>query len=106
MPKTETILVITCFSLLLLVMPACREKPKNPVSEYGDSLINSYKGAQNAADQANLDALKAAVSAYRAEKERYPESLQEVGNMLRSPVDLSKYDYDPATGAVTLKPGK
>jgi hypothetical protein len=103
MPKAETLLMLACFSHLLFVMPAGKERPKNPVSEYGDSLINSYKGAQSAADQANLDALKAAVSAYRAANESYPKSLQEVGNMAGTQIDLSKYDYDPYTGTVTLK---
>ena len=102
----ETLLTLTCLSLLLFVVPACKEKPKNPVSEYGDALINSYKGAQSAADQANLDSLKTAVKAYRTTNESYPKSLQEVADMLNSPIDLTKYDYDPATGTVTLKSGK
>ncbi len=104
MLKTEIVLVLACCSVLLLATSACREKPKNPVSEYGDALINSYQGSKSAAEQANLDALKAAVSAYRAANESYPKSLQEVGHMVGGPIDLSKYDYDPATGTVTLKP--
>ncbi|MGE5301421.1 MAG: hypothetical protein ACM3MB_10765 [Acidobacteriota bacterium] len=101
---TTIFLAATLFALLLL--PACREKPKNPVSEYGDSLINSYKGAQNAAEIANLDALKKAVQAYRAANGSYPAELKDAESLVGGPIDLSNYDYDPATGAVTPKPQK
>ncbi len=65
--------------------------------------MGAYKDSQSAADQANLDALKTAVSNYRAANERYPNSLQDVGNLLNTQIDLTKYDYDPATGTVALK---
>ncbi len=103
MSATEKSIMLICSSLLLFFAGGCKDKPKNPVSEYGDSLLSSYRGAHKAADQANLDALKAAINTYRAEKEKYPDSLQEVGNMLRSQIDFSKYDYDTVTGTVTLK---
>ncbi len=89
--------------LLALIFSACTEKPENPVSQYGDSLIKSYKGAQNAADQANLDAINKAISAYRAANEAYPKSLQDIEGLIGGQIDLTKYDYDPSTGAVTAK---
>ncbi len=92
-----------CFSIFVLVLPACQEKPKNPVSEYGDSLIKSYKGAGNAAEQANLDAVQKSVNAYRAANEGFPKSLQDVEGMLGGQIDLTQYDYDPTSGKVTLK---
>ncbi len=98
--------MLICCAFLLFFVAGCKEKPKNPVSEYGDSLINSYKGAQNAADQANLDTIRKAISAYRAANEGYPKSLQDIESLISGSIDLKKYDYDPATGAVTLKPGK
>ncbi len=85
-------------------MPACKEKPKNPVSEYGDALMGAYTDSKSAGEQANLDALKTAISNYRAANESYPKSLQDVGNLMNTQIDLTKYDYDPATGTVTLKP--
>ena len=105
MSRTETLLMLTCCSLLLFVMPACKEKPKNPVSEYGDSLIKSYKGAQNAAEQANMDTIQKAISAYRAANEGYPKSLQDIESLISGSIDLTKYDYDPATGTVAPKKG-
>lgn len=95
------------FSLLLLSgLPACEQKPKNPVAEYGDALIDSHKRARDAAEKANLDALQKAVQAYRASNERFPESLREAAALIGSPVDLSRYDYDPQTGVVSMKTNK
>jgi hypothetical protein len=76
------------------------------VTQYGDSLINAYQGAQNAAEQANLDAVRKAISAYHAANDTYPNSLQDINNLLGVQIDLSVYDYDPSTGNVTLKPKK
>jgi hypothetical protein len=97
-------LLFICLSLFIVVLPACKEEPKNPISEYGDSLIKSYQGAQNAAEQANIDAIRKAVSAYRAANEGFPKDLKDIENLISGPIDLTKYDYDPATGTVTLKP--
>lgn len=104
MTKTITALMLICCCLIPGALSSCNEKPKNPVSEYGDNLINSYKGAQNASEQANLDAVQKTVNAYRAAYDGYPKSLQDIESMLRGSVDLAKYDYDSATGTVTLKP--
>ncbi len=104
MSGRRTKVALICIGLLLFLMPGCKEKPKNPVAEYGEGLMGAYKSGQDAGDQANLDALKTAISNYRAANEGYPKSLQDVGNMLNTQIDLSKYNYDPATGTVTLKP--
>ncbi len=106
MEQTNKSLILLVGLVALLLLPACEDKPKNPVAEYGDALIGSYKGAQNAADIANLDALKKAVEAYRAANGSYPAELKDVESMIGGPVDLAKFDYDPATGAVTPKPQK
>ena len=82
---------------------ACDEKPKNPVSEYGDALIGSYKSSQLAGEAANLDAVKKAVQAYRAANDKYPAVLEDVGDLIGGKVDFSKYDYNPETGEVSLK---
>jgi hypothetical protein len=94
------------FVLIILasfILVSCDEKPKNPAAEYGDALMGSYKKAQDAADTANLDALKKAVQAYRATNEKYPQDLDEIKNLLNGEIDLSKFSYDPQTGEVVLK---
>ncbi len=104
MERTHKSHILLAGLLALLLLPACKEKPKNPVAEYGDALIGSYKGAQNAADIATLDGLKKAVQAYRAANGSYPAELKDVESFIGGPVDFSKFDYDPSTGNVTQKP--
>jgi hypothetical protein len=103
MEHTKTSLTLLAGLFVLLLLPACKEKPKNPVAEYGDALIDSYKGAQNTADLASLEGVKKAVQAYRAANGSYPAELKDVGDLIGGRVDFSNYDYDPSTGAVTLK---
>jgi hypothetical protein len=86
-----------------LVLAACDQKPKNPVSEYGDTLLGARQRAQEGAETANLDAIKKSIEAYRAANDKYPESLKDIEGLLGSPVDPSKYDYNPQTGTVALK---
>jgi hypothetical protein len=87
-----------------LLFISCDEKPKNPVSEYGDALIGSYKRGQDAGEAANLDAVRKAVDAYRAFNDRYPSNLDEVDDLIGSDnIDLSAYDYDPESGTVSIK---
>ena len=88
---------------IVLLMAACDQKPKNPVAEYGDALIGSYKGAQNAGETANLDAVKKAVAAYHASNDKFPQSLDDIKDLINAPIDLSKYDYNPENGSVTSK---
>src|SRR5512143_4126903 len=99
-----TKLAVVCFGLVLFLMRGCKEKPKKPLVEYGDSLVGAYKGSQNAAEQANLDAIQKAISAYRASNEGFPKNLQDIESLIGGSIDLTKYDYDPAAGKVTAKP--
>ena len=88
---------------VLSLIAACDEKPKNPVSEYGDAMIDSYKRGQKAGETANLDAVKKAVQAYHALNDKYPQSLDDVKELIGAEMDMSKYNYDPQTGTVNLK---
>jgi hypothetical protein len=93
------------FTVVILgVILACDEKPKNPVAEYGNTMINSYqKGKQTSVD-GNLDAVKNAVNAYHAANDKYPQNLDEIKPLLGgSDMDFSTYDYNPENGAVTLR---
>jgi hypothetical protein len=89
--------------LVLVFLFACEEKPKNPVSEYGDALVSSYKKGQQAGETGNLEAVKKTIDAYHAANDRYPQSLDEIKNMIGSNIDLSKYDYNPDDGTVKIK---
>jgi hypothetical protein len=98
-----------CFAAILtgsLILTACDQKPKNPVSDYGSALLGAPERAQEGAETANLDAVRKCIGAYRAANDKYPESLKDIEDLLGSPVDPSKYDYNPQTGIVTLKDRK
>jgi hypothetical protein len=88
---------------LFFLITACDQKPKNPVSEYGDAMIDAYKKGQQAGVMANLDAVKKAVAAYHASNDRYPPSLADVKDLIGSDIDLEQYDYNPENGTVSLK---
>ncbi len=104
MPNQFCISLLLMTHLVLFVFAACDQKPKNPVSEYGDALIGAYKGSKGVAERANLDAVQKSVDAYRAANEKYPENLKDVEPLLSgSEIDLTKYVYDPQTGKVSLK---
>lgn len=103
MSRTVYKIFLTVFSVILFFLIACDQKPKNPVAEYGDSLIGAYKSGQHAGEIGNLDAVKKAVEAYRAANDKYPESLDQVKDLIGSNIDLSQYDYNPENGSVSLK---
>ena len=93
-----------CFvACLLSLFISCDQKPKNPVSEYGNTMMDSYQKGQQAGEIANLDAVKKAVQSYHAANDKYPQNLAEIKDLIGSNVDFSKYDYEPQSGAVSLK---
>lgn len=90
--------------VVLSVTLACDEKPKNPVAEYGNTMINSYQKGKQAGVSGNLDAVKNAIQAYHAANDKYPQNLEEIKPLLGgSEMDFSKYDYNSENGTVTLK---
>ena len=88
---------------VLSLIAACDEKPKNPVSEYGNTMLDSYKKGQQAGETANLDAVKKTVQAYHALNDKYPQSLEDVKELIGAEMDMSKYSYDPQTGTVNIR---
>ncbi len=92
------------FSVItLLLVISCDEKPQNPVKKYGDVLIDTYKQGGQTGEKANLDAVRKAVKTYQATHDKYPQSLDEVRVFIITPIDLSRYEYDPENGSVSLK---
>ena len=102
--EMKSLTLVCC--LFILLASGCDRKQEDPATRYGDALINAYQGSKNAAEQANLDAIRKTIGAYHAANGAYPESLQDVKGLLGSPIDLSGFDYDPLTGSVTPKPQK
>ena len=98
--KRKTIVSIL---ICLFFLFACDEKPKNPVAEYGDALVGSYKRGQQAGEKANLDAVKKAVQLYYSTNDKFPKNLDEAKDFMGPDIDISKYDYNPDNGTVSLK---
>ena len=98
--KRYTIIsLLICFLFIL----SCSEKPSNPVAEYGDTLVNTYKRGQQTGVTANLDAVKKAVQYYNATYGKFPANLDDAKEFIGNDVDLSKFDYNAETGIVSLK---
>ena len=96
--KTVVSILICLFFLF-----ACDEKPKNPVAEYGDALMDSYKRGQQTEVKSNLDTVKKAVQLYRSTNDKFPKNLDEAKDFMGPDIDISKYDYNPDNGTVSLK---
>ena len=95
---------IVLFSFLILiisVVAGCDEK-SNPVSQVGDSLIGAYQRSSSGADQATLNGIRDAIKAYYVTHGTYPASLDEIQDLMNSPIDTSLYTYDPDSGKIDL----
>ena len=76
---------------------------KNPVEEYGDTVIKTYKGTQQFGKQINLKQLQESIKAFYAANGRYPKDLEEISDFAGIKLDVDKYDYDPSTGIIKIK---
>ena len=87
----------------LSLSTGCDQKPKNPVAEHGNAMINAYERSKTVRDTASLSAVRSAVQAFHAANGRYPQDLSEIKDSLGAEYDLSVYSYNPENGAVALK---
>ncbi len=97
------VVIMASILLLLPLLTACKDKPRNPVKEYGNTLINSYEKAQDAADTANFELIKRAIQQFHAANGEYPASLEALQKFIGIDINADKYEYDPRTGTITLK---
>jgi hypothetical protein len=88
--------------VLSVALFSCKDE-KNPVQQYGDTLVHGYKSAQKVEKDANLQQMQRNVYEFQAANGRYPADLRELGEFTRFPIDENKYNYDPTTGSVTAK---
>jgi hypothetical protein len=96
----RTSLALTVF--IALVALGCSQS-NNPVEQYGGMLTTSYSQGKVAGQVADLNAVKVTIASYYASNERYPASLEEVSALMRVPLPPDRYDYNPATGIISLK---
>ncbi len=99
----KKVALISAVLLLLPLLTACKDKPRNPVKEYGNALINSYEKAQDAAATANFALIRRAIQQFHAANGEYPASLKNLQKFIGIDINADKYEYDPRTGTITLK---
>jgi outer membrane protein assembly factor BamD (BamD/ComL family) len=99
----KKVVLISTLLLLLPLVSACKDKPRNPVKEYGNAVINSYKKAQDAAETANFELIKRAIQQFHAANGEYPASLKDLGKFIGIKINADMYEYDPRTGTITLR---
>ena len=94
--KLPLLLFLVCFTF---TFASC----KNPVEEYGDTVIKTYKGTQQFGKEVELKQLQESIKAFNAAHSRYPKDLEEISDFTGITLDDGKYDYDPSTGVIKLK---
>jgi len=99
MKKSAVIVAAAC----LTIIAACDQKPKNPVAEHGDAMIDAYQRSKVIRDTASLSSIRTAVQTFYSANGRYPNDLSEIKDSLGADYDLSVYSYNPADGSVALK---
>jgi hypothetical protein len=87
-----------CFMLF-----ACSED-RNPVQQYGTTVVQSLKTAKNVEQKVNVLEVQKSIQEYHAANGRYPADLKEVAAFNGMALESDKYAYDPATGTLTEKP--
>lgn len=59
--------------------------------------------AREIKDRHDLEALRRAIAAYRAEHDRKPESLEALKPLVQGDIAWERYEYDSITGVVRLR---
>jgi len=99
MKRSCIIAAVACLSLFA----ACDQKPKNPVAEHGDAMIDAYQKSKVLRDTASLSSVKTGIQTFYSANGRYPNDLSEIKDLLGAEYDLSVYSYNPSDGSVSLK---
>ena len=99
MKSSCIIVAATCLALFA----ACDQKPKNPVAEHGDAMIDAYQKSKVLRDTASLSSVKTGIQTFYSANGRYPNDLSEIKDLLGAEYDLSVYAYNPSDGSVSLR---
>jgi len=85
-----------------LVLPSCSDE-KNPIQQYGNTMTQSYKSAQQLDRKVNLLEVRKSIEEFYAANSRYPADLNELAGFNGIVLKSDKYEYDPATGTLAEK---
>ncbi len=96
--KRVRLFLLLCFAALFF---SCKDK--NPVEQYDNTHIKTYKDSQQFGEKTTVRNLQESIRAFYAANGRYPNDLKELEDFTGVLLDSSKYDYDPATGVITQR---
>lgn len=89
---------------LIVVMGSCAScDSKNPVEQYGDTVIKSYKNTQKTMSGVEIQKLQESIRTFQSMNGRFPNDLKELSDFVGSPLDSNRYHYDPSTGTIAAK---
>ena len=88
---------------LCLALFACSDD-KNPAQQYGNTVVQPLKTTKSVEKKVYVLTVQKLIQQYYAANGRYPADLNEVAAFNGMALEGDKYDYDPATGALTQKP--
>ena len=86
----------------LLILQSCSDE-KNPVQQYGNTMTQSRKSAQNLDSKVNILEVRKSIQEYYAANGRYPADLNELAGFNGITLKGDKYEYDPANGTLVEK---
>ena len=89
------------FLIIAFALSCCDSR--NPVEQYGDSVVKGYRNAERAGGKASVQNLQESIQAFHAANERYPADLRELGAFAGTTLDEKTYQYDPVRGVITAK---
>lgn len=89
--------------LAAALVAGCKDKEKNPVLKYGETLIKSINTSKSTAAAINIDGARTAIRSYHTMNGRYPASIDEVKEIMGYKFRPEQYNYDPTTGEITAK---
>ena len=85
-------------TIALAALAACEE---NPGKKIGRALVQPIEKSRAVAAVASLSAMRTSINAYQASNGVYPLDLEELSAAMG--LDPEDYEYDPATGRVSLR---
>ncbi len=100
MKRLDRGLFIILAAVALLV--SCTDD-KNPVQQYGNTMVQSLKSAKKLDASVNVQQVRKSIQEFYAANGRYPADLNELSSFNGMTLKSDNYDYDPATGTLTEK---
>ncbi|MCM8814929.1 MAG: hypothetical protein NC931_02960 [Candidatus Omnitrophica bacterium] len=102
------IVILGILSLIMMVVCGCGKKRSELEEKVKETGVKTLQKFKRTAHQDNLMYLKNKLNTYKRQNGKYPDSLQQLVNegfidKIPEPPAGMHYDYDPATGRLSLK---